>query len=998
MRNSLNTSQVKVSDISMRISDNLIQYFYLFGIEPDSLDISDFTEEKHFLKRNFKNVQLLTQFPPFSQKISNLSPNIVMTHCFPNGYSLIESEQKPEDEYFHFNIDNLLDLWRENKKFYFNCIVIYEPLKSYLNIKYKNNIPELKQNDLITEENIKTMISIDRIYIPKALCFSSFVSFPHELKILMNELLNYIRSNNITIPIEKIMENVVFGIPRPLKAYFYPLCNKGKIIPGQSNDINFTLREINQYNFSSYPYQSIFKFSSSSIISIYKGLLLEFPILFFSCQKEILSNIIETFLNLLYPLEYQYPHISILPDSNSGLIEIEKCFVFGINHKLEIIEKDGMKYPAYFLENHLNILNRAFMLCDIDTGKVNVYCLESENYHVVNFEDLGIYNEINMLDPTQNVSKDIYTGRLTDISEDAKLPEKYTEKLKNKLEEIKKENKIQNESYKFNNNKKIGEDFFYYYLASIFLYYNSYLYNGKEEIQKICKDILIKKEEEIDIENLFNVSKFLYDYKNDSAFYSKFFKTKIFKHFIIKKYLNLTFDKYMFLHFDEKILEKKNKNFFSLRKIKTQFTTSSFFQSTHPYQVGSPSNFTEEELSFIKQKKDILLNKYYQKINENNNTFNYIMFPKLIYDNNFFEKEYKPCINNSKNQNLISCLKGYQAIEDNLKSDKYKDFFSIYNGDLINRYIININEIEYHNELINALYLVWIIVFCMTFYYCDEIEKHFRIEELMRLLPKVIDPDEKVIPILLITIEEYGDENMMIKIFELIRNIKYSEYACLCNKFKSNVKLNWDLKKLDVTSPKLKISYYRDPTIDDKKLSELKTVNYDIKSLKKRTFYISESNEYYFSDSEKISFDLYYICQNCKQKEIISSLVVNVESKKKSNLMICSKCKTLMKPVSHVVCGLKKEEFMIYSPIKLLELAKDIMKENGTEINMDDLRGKYNTFFWNCIMYFKFNNLSFEMLLKYKKKEISSDKIIPKKKRRAFKVLEFENQKNQNEI
>ena len=89
---------------------------------------------------------------------------------------------------------------------------------------------------------------------------------------------------------------------------------------------------------------------------------------------------------------------------------------------------------------------------------------------------------------------------------------------------------------------------------------------------------------------------------------------------------------------------------------------------------------------------------------------------------------------------------------------------------------------------------------------------------------------------------------------------------------------------------------------------------------------------------------------------------------------------------------------MIYSPIKLLELAKDIMKENGTEINMDDLRGKYNTFFWNCIMYFKFNNLSFEMLLKYKKKEISSDKIIPKKKRRAFKVLEFENQKNQNEI
>ena len=42
MRNSINKSQIKESDIEKRLSDNLIQYFYLFGIEPDVLDISEF--------------------------------------------------------------------------------------------------------------------------------------------------------------------------------------------------------------------------------------------------------------------------------------------------------------------------------------------------------------------------------------------------------------------------------------------------------------------------------------------------------------------------------------------------------------------------------------------------------------------------------------------------------------------------------------------------------------------------------------------------------------------------------------------------------------------------------------------------------------------------------------------------------------------------------------------------------------------------------------------
>ena len=997
MRNSINTSQVKESDITKRLSDNLIQNFYLFGIEPDCLDISDFTEDKKFLEPNYLKVRMLSKFPPFEQKISGIDPKIVMNHCFPKGYSLVESEQKPKDEFFHFNLLNLFGIWEDSKTFYFNCAIIFEPMKTYLNIKYDNNIPELKHSELITEENISKMVSLDKIFVPKALCFSSFVCLPHEIKLLMIELLEYIRSNNITIPIEKILEAIIFGIPRPLKAYFYSFCNKSKFIPGQSKDINFNLSEFNQYNSRSYPFQSIFKFSPLNILSIYKGILLEIPILFFSSNKELLTNIIESFLNLIYPFECQYPHISILPDSHSGLIEIEKSYVFGINHKLEIIVNKEEKtfFPSYFLDNNLNLINRAFMLCDIDTGRANAYCQKIDMYHVVNFEDLGIYqNDSNIIDPLLYVSKDVYTGKITDITEDSMLPEKYTEKLKNKLEDYKKDSKGLKEEYNPKNNSKIGEEFFYYYLASILKSYNNYLYNDEEDVKRICKEILTKKEEEINIENIFMANKYLQDNKNDK-FYCKFLRTRMFKNFIIKKYLNKPLEKYKLLHFDEKIIEKTNKNFF-VREIKKEFIDSKAFQSTHPYQVEPPSNFTDEEISSMKQKKYILLNKYYQKI-DNENKINYIIFPKLIYDDNFFEKKYNPSKDFTSDAKLISFLKGYQAIEDGLKGDMFKDFFSIYKGNLVNRYLVDINKIEYHNEVINSLYIIWIIVFCMTFYYCDEVEKYFRFEELMRFLPKVIDIEEKLINILMVTINLYGDKSMMIKLFELIKKLNYSQYACLCSKFKSEVKLNWEKRPLASTNLKLKLSYYRDPRTIDKKFSEIKTVDYDIKSIKKRTFFLSEENENTLSDVEKISFDLFYKCNHCDQLEIINSLVVNLESKMKNNLMLCSGCKMKMEPVSHVVFGTKKEEFILYSPLKLLDMAKDIMKEYGVKLNMDELRTKYNTFFWNCVMYFKFNNLSFEMLLKYKNKD-KSKKMVPTKRKRAFKILEPESQKNETQI
>ena len=776
------------------------------------------------------------------------------------------------------------------------------------------------------------------------------------------------------------------------------------IIPDQSKDIYFVLREFNQYQFSSYAFQSIFKFTTVNILSIYKCLLLEIPLLFFSSNKELLSNTIESFLSLLYPFEYQYPHISILPDSNCGLIETEKCFVFGINRELKFSNEKQTIALSYFKEMNLNIPNKAILICDIDSKRLNSYCLEYDklNCHIVNFDDLGVYNENNnnAIDTSQCISKDAYFGKYDDIY-NSFLPDRYTSKLKSKLDSYLKDNSSKSGEYGLNNNKKIGEEFFYYYLASVFLYYNNYLFNEDENIKNICEEILTKNEDEINIEKLFKVEQFLHDYKDDYDFFSKFFKTKIFKNFIIKKYVNDPLERYKILHFDEKVLEKRNKKMFS-RRIDTKFTDSKSFQSTRTYQVKPPTDFSNEEKSYISNNKDTLLDKYYQKIDKDNK-INYILFPKLIYDNKFFKKEYKQTNNFIADTNLINYLSEYQIIEDSLKKDIFKDFFSIYNGDLINRYLIDINKLDYHNEVINSLYYVWILVFCMTFYYCDEKEKYFRLEEMIRLLQRVINIDEKLLSLLLGTIQKYGDESMTIKIYEFIKKLNYGEFSYLCNKFKSRTKVNWDMKSIELAGSRLSISYFRAPESDEKMLSEVKTINYDIKSLKKRTFRTSNDKEDNTNNSEKekISFDLFFKCPNCKDDLVITYLIQNLESVSKSKLMLCPKCKKYMEPMTNVVYGKKKNEFVIYSPIKLLSIAKELFIEYGPRIDLDELRNKHNSFFWNCIFYFFHNGLSIEMLLKYKANDVlktstkeKGTENNTKKKKKVFQILEFQSHKN----
>ena len=116
-----------------------------------------------------------------------------------------------------------------------------------------------------------------------------------------------------------------------------------------------------------------------------------------------------------------------------------------------------------------------------------------------------------------------------------------------------------------NFNHKIKEQFMYF-LVSIFLDYANFIKYDFE----VVDNFLLNPEYDFNIEKLFDIEGFINSHKVEELFYRKFFHTKIFKNFIIKKiYLISLEDKIDILYFDERIVDKKNKNAFA----NSQYTT-----------------------------------------------------------------------------------------------------------------------------------------------------------------------------------------------------------------------------------------------------------------------------------------------------------------------------------------------------------------------------------------------------------------------------------------
>ena len=345
---------------------NLFQQFFIIGLDPKVLYNINEIEILNLPSQNLEPT-IISKYPNTQLPYLCIPDIIIASHCFPNGLKkkIIETSEKEQlkEEYFIFSIENQGYEDKENslrtKRVYFTCYLFYENIKDYRTcINLRNNIKD---------ENVELN---DGLFIPKVICFSSFFPLYQQTTIILKNLKQYIdkfsynsccldneNAEKNIYPIEKIIEGLIFNIPGLPRAKYtikipndtFCINNKEikpcKKLPTNKSDKNiqetfynkeviFKVAPANNLPLPIIDYSQLFYyFQIDDIFEIIKWIILEVPIIFFCDNIQRLTYTIEGIVALIYPFEYTYPIISILPEKNYPLISIMKHFIFGINYK-----------------------------------------------------------------------------------------------------------------------------------------------------------------------------------------------------------------------------------------------------------------------------------------------------------------------------------------------------------------------------------------------------------------------------------------------------------------------------------------------------------------------------------------------------------------------------------------------------------------------------------------------------------------------------------------
>ena len=352
-------------------------------------------------------------------------------------------------------------------------------------------------------------------------------------------------------------------------------------------------------------------FKFDKIIDIYKHVLLESRILFFSKNIVNLNIFTETFSSLIYPMKYINQIVPIVPLELFSLIESEEPSMLGIN----------LAYSKDFFETYnLDMQDYTYVVVDIDNGTVEQYSEITSNQKLI-------------FSLTEKVPKE-------EIPEMPKhYKSKFTDVLRSYLKELKEIRDMKNSESKENVNNKFRH-IFLNFLVSILQEYGSFIdysvsqpnnINTNQNTNNLSQPTNPFKE----IGSMFRADEFINNQNLlDKPFYKKLFNTKLFCEFI---YRNLfpknAKDKLEILFFDERIKEKNGRKIFA-KKSETPFLKTNLYEYKKKYEVEVKKNIEKCDISQILENKNFeKAIKYGQEIliEKNDIFFQYSIFPKMLF-------------------------------------------------------------------------------------------------------------------------------------------------------------------------------------------------------------------------------------------------------------------------------------------------------------------------------------------------------------------------------
>ena len=770
------------------------------------------------------------------------------------------------------------------------------------------------------------------VYIPKVICLVSIHPYIKTFEKILRSIFSYYinTEDEKEIPLEKIITNLIIEVPIPPRGLYsihYEFLDKKFIFKGFENNKVF-VTENNLINFNS-------TIGFKTKLEVFKHILFCSKILFFSTNLNLLSEMILSFLVLLYPFKYPFQVSSYILKETYDILGCFTPFFFGINEP----------FNENFMEEN-----------DIITDDMNIFMVDldhANNYKLISNEEFPDFPS----KLSSNLEKEIKN-----------LENKCLKENMNNLEEF-------NELY---------QNIFLEFFCEILKGYEDYLNMDYFKVSNTDKTTSTK--------TLFQCPKFVKMHSsNEIDFYDKFVDiSQLFGDFIYKRMIPRNNQELIdVLIVNETNIKIKNKNKYFGQKELTDFLDSKEYFPSNKYMVPAPRKLTKEECDIIEEKKDQLLS-YGQSIdytkekisknntvkinninslgqeenniNNNNNNkiiFNYLLFPKLDFQ--------------------IYCNK--DNVNEYFTPQDFNEEIEAINSDLLSKSSIG-QSINLGLEMVNNLYLTWLEMWSYTFWYIEKDEREYRFDQALDILDKVIHHEINIFNLMFDVLNQENEQEMIIKLYQKMLLLKINPntniYNIISNILDSEqIKLLLDKMKLGGNTISLKFNK-----------------NYS-KKFKTRTFLNLEDKPSLLN--KNLRFDSLYSCIECIEFEEINlyKLCKNFEGIKNDVLWApCSKghynlpkikinfgdelfpLNTLKHPNNSTSSLI---DIVLHSPYNLKINIKNAMKNKyGTKLDVNKFKSDYCALFWNFVWYCHVNELDYSILLPYvdQIEQIRNNKIV----------------------
>ena len=316
-------------------------------------------------------------------------------------------------------------------------------------------------------------------------------------------------------------------------------------------------------------------------------------------------------------------------------------------------------------------------------------------------------------------------------------------------------------------------------------------------------------------------------------------------------------------------------------------------------------------------------------------------------------------------------------------SELYSKKMEQINGNIIRNCFLKFDDIKknYRGELLNDIYISYLILFALTFWYTDEEERELRFNHMMQILDKIEVHNLEVMELLFNSMVKLGEEDFAIFL--------HSKYL--------NLHLNPSSKVFTTVSKilKKKQRIYAESKVDTKKSNRSSMQygnrsmhytpkkNIDTKNFRTRTIKLPGIDDDILG--EQILFDAYGICLDCKGIVNLEKICIDLNNREisKDNGFRCSsKCynwslqkinfrigtELYNKTISGNNSSSVQESIMLYSPNTLKQKLLEISNlYYNSKFDVENFRINYPEEFWNAIWYFELKQIDISFMLPYLK-------------------------------